>query len=128
MIAPEVPSITYSLGGKASPSWSAQPTRKLLPGPWTMLVGMQLGIRKLLMTTGPQEDPPQLVSVSLGSISSIVPTVRSLVAFEFVTRKWPVLGLNAEPPIPAKAVAPTQLDGVAWLEQNVPSTVLSIGP
>jgi hypothetical protein len=109
-ILPELPSITYSLGGNASPSWSAQPTRKLFPGPCTMLVGMQFGIRKLLMTTGPQEAPPHLVSVNLGSISSTVPTVRSPVAFEFVTRKCPVLGLKAEPPIPAKAVAPTQLE------------------
>src|SRR5260370_27648181 len=111
MIFPEVPSITYSFGGKATPSWSAHPTRKLLPGPWTMLVGKQLGVGKVLMTTGPFG--------LLGSISSTVPTVRSVgLALPFVTRKCPVLGLKAEPPIPVRATAPKPLPGGAsWLEQ-----------
>src|SRR5215467_3616280 len=115
------PSVMYSLWEKATPSSSPQPTRKSLPGPWTTLVGMQFLTVKLLMTTGPFGFP------SLGSISSMVPTVRSPVAFALVTRKWPVLVLKAEPPIPAGEMAPEQFPaGVNWL-QNAPAKV-RIGP
>src|SRR5437588_6132529 len=102
-ILPEVPSITYSFGGKASPSWSPQPTRKLLPGPCTMLVGMQFGMTKEFSTKGPFGLP------RLGLITSTVPKVKSVaLASELVTRKRPELGLKAEPPIPAIATAPKQ--------------------
>src|SRR6266700_2380786 len=113
-MAPVLPSITYSLGGKATPSWSAQPTRNWLPGPCTMLVGMQFLTGKVFATIGPAGFP------SRGSISSMVPAVRSPVALPLVTRKWPVLGLKADPPRPARETAPAQFAaGAAWL-QNTP--------
>src|SRR5579863_264149 len=122
-MAPEVPSMMYSFGGKVSPSWSAQPTRKLFPGPCTMLVGMQLGMGKVFSTNGPSGLP------RFGLMTSTVPTVRAVgLASELVTRKRPEFGLNVDPPIPAIEVAPTQpADGGAWLAQNDPSGLI-IGP
>src|SRR2546426_9822031 len=61
---------------------------------------MQLGMLKLLTTTGP--------FAPFGSITSIVPTVRSPVAFPFVTRNMPLLGLKADPPNPTRETAPAQ--------------------
>src|SRR5215469_13618243 len=83
-----------------------------------MLVGMQLRIGKVFTTTGPFG--------FVGSISSTVPRVRSVgEALAFVTRKCPVLGLKADPPIPAIATAPKQgLEGLAWLAQYVPSGLI----
>src|SRR5712692_11341627 len=76
---------------------------------------MQLGMLKLLTTTGP--------FAPFGSITSIVPTVRSPVAFPFVTRNMPLLGLKAEPPSPTRETAPAQpAAGATWL-QNAPAEV-----
>src|SRR5713226_8334174 len=76
---------------------------------------MQLGMLKLLTTTGP--------FAPFGSITSIVPTVRSPVAFPFVTRNMPLLGLKAEPPNPTRETAPAQpAAGATWL-QNAPAEV-----
>src|SRR5262249_52394269 len=80
-IVPLLPSITYSMGGNETPSWPAQPTRKLLPGPWATLVGMQFETGKLLTTIGPLGLP------ILGSISSMVPMVGLGVALALVTKK-----------------------------------------
>ena len=52
-VAARVLLMMYSLAGNVWPSWSAQPTRKLSPGPCTMLVGMQSYMGKLFTTTGP---------------------------------------------------------------------------
>src|SRR5437870_5098883 len=80
---------------------------------------MQFGMRKLLTTTGP--------FAPFGSITSILPTVRSLVAFPFETRNMPLLGLKAEPPRPTRETAPAQpAAGATWL-QNAPAKV-RIGP
>src|SRR5712691_11222804 len=76
---------------------------------------MQLGMLKLLTTTGP--------FAPFGSITSIVPTVRSPVAFPFVTRNMPLLGLKADPPNPTRETAPAQpMAGATWL-QNAPAEV-----
>src|SRR5712692_225897 len=81
-----------------------------------MLEAMQFGILKLLTTTGP--------NAPFGSISSMVPTVKSPVAFPLVSRKWPVLGLKAEPPNPTRETAPLQpAAGVPWL-QNAPEVLV----
>ena len=110
------------IGRNAWPSWSAQPTRKLLPGPWTTLVGMQSVITKVLTTTGPLGFP------SRGSISSMAPTLVIPMELEFDSNKWPVLGFQTMPPKPAGDMAPAQLAaGEDWL-QKVPIVVSSMGP
>src|SRR5580658_4620651 len=97
--------IMYSLAGKASPSWSAQPTRKLSPGPCVMLVGMQFSMGKLPITAGPTTPPP---SGALGLMMSTFPTKRAPVEFEFVSRKYPVVGSQVCAPSPAGEIAGTQ--------------------
>src|ERR1700733_1330070 len=97
-----VPLMIISLAGNASPSWSAQPTKKLSPGPWTMLVGMQFSIGTLFMTTGPLGLP------GLGSISSMEPTFSTPVELLLGSKKWPVLGLKPGAPRPAGPIAPVQ--------------------
>src|SRR5712692_10738929 len=76
---------------------------------------MQFGILKLLTTTGP--------NAPFGSITSMVPTVRSPVAFPFVTRNMPLLGLKAEPPNPTRETAPAQPAAGAIWSQNTPAEV-----
>src|SRR5260370_32100345 len=91
-----------------------------------MPLGMQFLTRKLLTTTGPFGFPIR------GSISSMVPVVRSGVrvlgtALALATRKWPVLGLKAEPPIPAGERAPLQFPArTVWLQNN--PALAMIGP
>src|SRR2546427_3757254 len=80
-----------------------------------MLDAMRRGMLKLLTTTGPFS--------RFGSITSIDPTVRSPVAFPFVTRNMPLLGLKADPPNPTRETAPAQpAAGATWL-QNAPAEV-----
>src|SRR5260370_42228230 len=77
---------------------------------------MQFLTVKALITTGPFGFPIR------GSISSMVPTVKSPVAFALLTRKWPVLGLKAEPPIPAGEMAPPNpaIMGPRWQGTSTP--------
>src|SRR2546427_12608492 len=80
-----------------------------------MLDAMRRGMLKLLTTTGPFS--------RFGSITSIDPTVRSPVAFPFVTRNMPLLGLKADPPNPTRETAPAQpAAGATWV-QNAPAEV-----
>src|ERR1700740_1177305 len=111
-MAPVVPLMMYVSGANCLPSCPAQATRTSVPGPTFTPLGWQLGTGKLLITAGtPLGGPPG--NVWKGSISSTLPTVTSpAIEFEFVTRKWPVFGLKADPPIPARATAPTQPAGV----------------
>src|SRR5271166_489855 len=120
--------IMYSFGGNALPSWSAQPMRKLFPGPWLTPVGMQFGITMLLTTTGPQETPPHVVSASWGSITSTLPMLMLPTEFSFVRSRRPELGSHTIPPKPAGAMAPEQAPvGAVWL-QNVPKFWSRMGP
>src|ERR1022692_3866022 len=119
----------YSLGGNALPSWSAQPMRKLFPGPLVTPVGMQFGVTILSTTTGPQETPPgQLVSVSLGSMISMDPMLMLPTEFPLLSSRKPELESQTMPPKPAGEIAPAQAPvGAVWL-QNVPKFWSRMGP
>ena len=79
-----------------------------------MPAGMQLGIMKLLTTTGPLPVP------SWGSISSMTPMFVMGIEFPLACRKCPVLGFQTDPPNPAGEISPSQpLAGAVWL-QNAP--------
>src|SRR6267154_1417518 len=52
-----LPSIIAISGGNAMPSWPPQPIKKSFPGPWTILVGMQLRMGTTAITIGPAAIP-----------------------------------------------------------------------
>jgi hypothetical protein len=83
---------------------------------------MQFGIGMLSVTKGPQETPPQLVSVNLGSIISMLPMLMLPTEFSFDSKRNPLLGSHTIPPKPAGEMAPPQLASVkggTWV-QNTP--------
>ena len=93
-------------------------------------VGMQFGVTMLSTTTGPQETPPgQLVSVSLGSITSIDPMLMLPTEFPLLSSRNPELGIPYHPTQPGRSYRPSTSAARGGLAtRSTPSFGSRMGP